>query len=98
MVPPMSSAKLVQAGPLSDPAPFTADWTGHHLPLIDAAIDLLGADDADFARRTAAMADGAGRALLEELAAEFETTRGLVAAVVDALDMAAQRVRAAIAA
>lgn len=32
-------------------APFTSAWCAQHLPLIDAAMDLLEADDAKFGRQ-----------------------------------------------
>ncbi len=41
------------------PVPFTPAWQREHLPLIDAALDLLATDDAEFARRCRLMADEA---------------------------------------
>lgn len=41
--------------------PFTPAWCAQHRPRINAAMDLLAADDAKFAQRCALMADEEGR-------------------------------------
>lgn len=53
-------------------APFTPAWCAQHLPLIDAAMDLLEADDAEFGRRCQLMRDEDGRAMLDELAGQLQ--------------------------
>lgn len=51
--------------------PFTTAWCAQHLPLIDAAMDLLEADDVEFMRRCKTMQDEVGRAMLDELAGQL---------------------------
>ena len=52
--------------------PFAAAWCTQRLPLIDAAMDLLEADDIEFARRCRLMRDTDGRAMLDELAGQLQ--------------------------
>ena len=73
-------------------APFTAAWCAQHLPLIDAAVDLLEADDADFAQRCQLMRDEEGRAMLDELAGQLQRLGAQVADVADALGLTAARI------
>ena len=68
---PRSSPLRVLCRPGDRSAPFTAAWCAQHLPLIDAAMDLLDADDVDFARRCRLMRDEDGRAMLDELPGSF---------------------------
>ena len=73
--------------------PFTPDWCAQHLPLIDAAMDLLPADDAEFARRCQAMRDEDGRAMLDELAGQLQRLGTQIADVADALSLTVARIR-----
>ena len=75
-------------------APFTPGWCAQHLPLIDAAMDLLEADDAEFGRRCALMADEDGRVLVGELARQLQRLGAHIADVADALGLTAARIRA----
>ena len=77
------------------PTPLTPAWCEHHMPLIDAAMDLLSADDVEFARRCQLMADEDGRSMLEELAGQIERLGAYVGTVADALAMTATRIRKA---
>ena len=74
-------------------APFTAAWCDQHLPLIDAAIDLLEADDVEFARRCQTMRDADGRAMLDELAGQLQRLGAHIAVVADTLGLTAARIR-----
>lgn len=78
-------------------APFTPAWCAQHLPLIDAAMDLLEADDAEFARRCNLMADEDGRMMVSELAGQLQRLGACVAVVADALGLTAARIRDAFA-
>ena len=60
--PPRRSPTQAICRPGDGVAPFTSSWCEHHLPLIDAAMDLLSADDVEFTRRCQAMRDQGGRA------------------------------------
>ena len=51
---------------------FTPAWCTRHLPLVDAAMELLEADDVEFARRCQLMRDEDGRAMLGELAGQLQ--------------------------
>ena len=82
---------LVRAGDGS--APFTPIWCAQHLPLIDAAMDLLEADDDEFASRCALMRDEDGRAMLDELAGQLQRLGSHIADVADALGLTAARIR-----
>lgn len=77
--------------------PFSPAWCHAHLPLIDAAMDLLAADDAEFARRCALMADKDGRAMLGELAGQLQRLGANIADVADALGLTAARIWTALA-
>ena len=79
-------------------APFTTAWCAQHLPLIDAAMDLLSANDVEFARRCRLMTDEDGRTMLDELAGQLQRLGSHVADVADALSLTAARVRDAAAA
>ncbi len=74
-------------------APFTAAWCARHLPLIDAAMDLLSADDVEFARRCALIADDEGRVMVGELAGQLQRLGAHIADVADALGLTAARIR-----
>ncbi len=74
-------------------APFTAAWCARHLPLIDAAVDLLSADDVEFARRYRLMRDEDGRAMVDELAGQLQRLGAHIADVADALGLTAERLR-----
>ena len=67
--------------------PFAASWCELHLPLITAAMDLLEADDVEFARRCRLMRDEDGRAMLDELAGQLQRLGTHVADVADALGL-----------
>ena len=82
---------LVRAGDGS--APFTPAWCAQHLPLMDAAMDLLEADDAEFGRRCQLMRDEDGRAMLDELAGQLQRLGAHIADVADALGLTAARIR-----
>ena len=73
--------------------PFTAAWCEQHLPLIDAAMDLLSADDVEFDRRYQLMKDQDGRAMLDELAGQLERLGAHVSDVADGLGLTAARIR-----
>ena len=75
------------------PVPFTAAWCVQHLPLIDAAMDLLEADDVD--RRWRLMRDEDGRAMLDELAGQLQQLGAHIADVADALGLTEERIRGA---
>ena len=74
-------------------APFTAAWCAQHLPLIDAAVDLLSADDAEFDRRCQAMRDEEGRAMLDEFAGQLQWLGSHVADIGDSLSLVSERIR-----
>ncbi len=74
-------------------SPFTAAWCSQPLPLIDAAVDLLEADDADFAQRCQLLRDEEGRAMLDELAGQLQRLGTNIADVADALGLTAARIR-----
>ena len=74
-------------------APFTPGWCAQHLPLIEAAMDLLEADDTELGRRCATMRDEEGRAILDELAGQLQQLGTDVADVADALGLTAARIR-----
>ena len=76
-------------------APFTRAWCAQYLPLIDAAADLLEADNADFAQRCQLMCDEEGRAMLDELAGQLQRLGMHIADVADALGLTAVRIREA---
>ena len=59
-------------------------------------MDLLAADNADFAARPRNLANDAVQALLAELLDGFDATAEAVTAVGEALDMVARRIRSAI--
>lgn len=73
--------------------PFTAQWQDQHLPLIDAAMDLLQADDDEFRKRCATIADADGAGKLRQLAAQIDKLGSHVGDVVEALTMTAMRIR-----
>ena len=79
-------------------APFTAAWCAQHLPLIDAGMELLAADDDEFARRCTLMRDEDGRGMLDELAGQLQRLGSHIADVADALGLTAARIRDAMAA
>lgn len=81
----------------SGAAPFTPAWCAQHLPLIDAAMDLLEADDVDFARRCQAMRAEYGRAMLDEFAGQLQRLGTHIADVADALGLTAARIQDAFA-
>ena len=72
---------------------FSREWQDQHLPLIDAAMELLQADDAEFERRCRLMADADGRTLLEELTAQLDRLGSHIGDIVDALALTAMRIR-----
>ena len=72
---------------------ITAAWCAQHLPLIDAAMDLLEANDVDFARRCRLMRDEDGRAMLDELAGQLQRLGAHIADVADCLSLTAERIR-----
>ena len=74
-------------------APFTAAWCARHLPLIDAAMDLLSADDVEFARRCRLMRDEDGRGMVDELAGKLQRLGAHIADVADAIGLTAARIR-----
>ena len=88
-----SGRRSVAIAPALPPTSFTREWQDQHLPLIDAAMDLLHADDAEFERRCRLMADAEGRSLLEELTAQLDRLGSHVGDVVDALALTAMRIR-----
>ena len=71
--------------------PLTPAWCEHHMPLIDTAMDLLSADDVEFARRCRLMRDDDGRAMLDELAGQIERLGAYVGTVAEALAMTSAR-------
>lgn len=56
-------------------------------------MDLLEADDAEFARRCALMCDEDGRAMLDELAGQLQRLGAHIADVADALGLTGERIR-----
>lgn len=72
---------------------MTRQWTEQHLPLIDAAMDLLQADDAEFERRCKTIAETEGKSVLDQLAAQLDKLGTHVGDVVSALAMTAMRIR-----
>ena len=74
-------------------APFTQAWCSQHLPLVDAAMELLEADDDEFGRRCQLMRDEDGRAMLDELAGQLQRLGTHIADVADALGLTAVRIR-----
>jgi hypothetical protein len=78
---------------LGPPPPFTHAWLDQHLPLIDAAMDLLRADDAELNRRCRLVADEEGRLFLDDLTAQLDRLGAHLADVADALSLTAERIR-----
>ena len=70
---------------------FGEQWAGRHLPLIRAALDMLGAEDADFAERCRLIATepGAMVRLVDQLAA----LAGHLSDLAETLAMTAARIR-----
>ena len=83
---------------LALPAPFTPGWQAEHLPLIDAAMVLLRADDVEFTRRCRSIADAEGSGMLEHITAQLDRLATQVGDVGRSLAMTARRMRAAMAA
>ena len=76
---------------------MTRAWADRHLPLIEAALFLLHADDAEFERRCQLMkADQDG--VLVHLASQLELLGTHIGDVVEALDMTVTRIRTTVAA
>ena len=75
------------------PPILTKAWADQHLPLIEAALVLLHADDAQFAKRCRELEQTEGRAVLESLSAQIERLGAHIGDVVEALGMAATRIR-----
>ena len=80
------------------PIPFTPGWQAEHLPLIDAAMVLLQAVDAEFARRCRSIADAEGPGMLDHIVAQLDRLATQVGDVVRSLAMTARRMRSAMAA
>lgn len=73
--------------------PITPGWCAQYLPLIDAAMDLLAADDAEFGRRCQTMRDEDGRAMIDELAGQLHRLGTHIGDVASALTLTASRIR-----
>lgn len=71
---------------------FSAGWTERHLPLILAALDMLQADDADFAERCRLIASEPGA--LVRLVDQLSRLAGHMHDVAEALALTVQRIRA----
>ena len=93
IIPFPGSSRPAQRPASTTPEPFTHEWQSQHLPLIDAALDLLQADDAEFRRRCQVIAEVEGRSRLEILSAQLERLGSHVSDVVEALTMTAMRIR-----
>ena len=89
---PFRGGQPARPDPVLPPA-FTREWQEQHLPLIDAAMDLLQADDAEFERRCQTIAETEGSTMLEHLTAQLDRLSGHVGDVVEALAMTAMRIR-----
>ena len=74
-------------------APFSPAWCDQHLPLIDAAMDLLAADDTEFEQRCRLMRDGEGSMMLDDLTGQLERLGSYIAEVADGLGLVALRLR-----
>ena len=70
---------------------FGANWSTRHMPLVTAALDLLQADDADFAERCRIIASEPGA--LVRLVDQLSKLAGHMADVAEALTMTVQRIR-----
>ena len=75
------------------PPILTRAWADQHIPLIEAALVLLHADDIEFERRCQRIRadDGAGK--LELLSSQLERLGTHIADVADALGLTAERIR-----
>ena len=74
-------------------APFTPALCAQQILLIDAAMDLLKADDAEFGRRCGLIRDEDGRAMLDELVGQLQRLGVRFADAADALGLTAERIR-----
>ncbi len=70
---------------------FGAQWASRHLPLVLAALDMLQADDADFAERCRLIATEPGA--LVRLVDQLSKLAGHMADIAEALAMTVQRIR-----
>ena len=80
------------------PPMLTKGRADQHLPLIEAALELLQIDDVEFERRCRLMTDAEGRSLLDDLTAQLDRLGTHITNVVEALGMTATRIRATMAA
>lgn len=71
---------------------FGAQWSTRHMPLVTAALDLLQADDVDFAERCRLIAAEPGA--LVRLVDQLSRLAGHMADVAEALALTVQRIRA----
>lgn len=85
-------AAPAQAAPKPQAA-LTRRWADQHLPLIDAALDLLGADNDEFKRRCEVIAQTEGPSVLEQLTAQLDRLGAHIGDVMEALAMTAMRIR-----
>ena len=100
---PPPSAVILQFAPVArgaarqnavdKPPILTRAWVDQHLPLIEAALVLLHADDIEFEHRCQRIRadDGAGK--LELLSSQLERLGTHIADVADALGLTAERIR-----
>ena len=80
------------------PAPLTPAWQDEHMPLVDAAMVMLRADDAEFKRRCRAIADADGFSMLEHITGRLDRLAAQVGDAGRSLAMTAKRMRSAMAA
>lgn len=71
---------------------FGAQWTTRHMPLVTAALDMLAADNADFAERCRLISREPGA--LVRLVDKLARLASHLHDVAEALAMTAQRIRA----
>ena len=71
---------------------FSASWSKQHMPLVLAALDMLQADDADFAERCRLISSEPGA--LVRLVDQLSKLAGHMADVAEALALTVQRIRA----
>ncbi len=76
---------------------LTQDWLDRHLTLVNAALDLLSADDPAFARRCCALAAAESSPRLTDLVTQLKGLGDHLADVADALSLTAERIEAAMA-
>lgn len=80
---------------LVDVTPMSQGWCMLYRPLLEAALDVLSADDAELDRRLQLVSDEDGRGMVEELVGRMARLGSHIADLADALSLASERIRSA---